>query len=198
MRARSLLPVALAAAAAASGCTCSGDVFQRMESQRKYLPYQENELFEDGRAMRAPPEGTVPREVLKRSELPAAGKTPEGTVITRIPLPITPEVMARGRKRFDIFCATCHGLLGDGNSMVARNMSVRPPPSLHDFAGRPVGFYFDVITDGFGLMPSYRRELPVEDRWAVVAYLLALQRSQRAPLAQAPPDERERLTGGGR
>lgn len=195
MRARLLLVAALAAS---SGCTCSSDVFQRMESQRKYLPYQENELFEDGRAMRAPPEGTVPREVLKRSPLPAGGKTPEGSVITRIPVAVTAEVMARGRKRFDIYCATCHGLLGDGDSMVARNMSVRPPPSLHDFAGKPVGWYFDVITEGYGLMPSYRQELSTEDRWAVVAYLLALQRSQRAPLAQAPPEERARLSGGTR
>ena len=195
MRARLLLVAALAGA---SGCTCSSDVFHRMEAQPKYLPYQENELFEDARAMRAPPAGTVPREVLKRSPLPAGGRTPEGSVITRIPVAVTPEVMARGRKRFDIYCAACHGLLGDGNSMVARNMSVRPPPSLHDFAGRPVGWYFDVITEGFGLMPSYRQELSTEDRWAVVAYLMALQRSQRAQLAQAPPEERTRLTGGAR
>jgi len=181
---------------AASGCTCTSDVFQRMESQKKYLPYQENELFSDGRAMRSPPPGTVPREVLQRSPLPAGGKTPEGDVITRIPLAVTAEVMARGQKRFDIYCATCHGLLGDGDSMVARNMSVRPPPSLHDFAGRPVGWYFDVITEGYGLMPSYRQELSTEDRWAVVAYLLALHRSQRATLAQVPAEERAKLTGG--
>ena len=198
MRAPLLLGLLLAAAlAGASGCTCDSDVFQRMESQKKYLPYQESELFEDGRAMRAPPEGTVPREVLKRSPLPAGGKTPEGTVITRIPLKVTAEVMARGRSRFDIYCATCHGLLGDGDSMVARNMSVRPPPSLHARAGQPVGWYYDVITGGFGLMPSYRQELSAEDRWAVVAYLLALQRSQRAPLAAAPPGERAKLTGAG-
>ena len=196
-RARLAVLASLASALAGTpGCTCSSDVFQRMEAQRKYLPYQENDLFPDGRAMRSPPPGTVPREVLARSAVPAAGRSPEGTVITRIPLAVTPELMARGRKRFDIYCATCHGLLGDGNSMVARNMSVRPPPSLHDFAGRPVGWYFDVVTEGFGLMPSYRQELSTEDRWAVVAYLLALQRSQRAPLAQAPPEERARLTGG--
>ena len=194
MRARLWIVAVLAGA---SGCTCSSDMFQRMETQRKYLPYQENDLFPDGRSMRSPPEGTVPREVLARSSVPAAGKTPEGAVITRIPVPVTPELMARGRKRFDIYCATCHGLLGDGDSMVARNMSVRPPPSLHDRAGRPVGWYFDVISGGFGLMPGYRQELSVEDRWAVVAYLLALQRSQRAPLAAAPPEERARLTGGG-
>ncbi|HEY8211576.1 MAG TPA: cytochrome c [Myxococcaceae bacterium] len=187
-----------AALALLPGCTCSTDVFQRMEAQPKYLPYQESGLFEDGRAMRAPPEGTVPREVLKRSPLPAGGKTPEGAVITRIPLAVTAEVMARGQKRFDIYCATCHGLLGDGDSMVARNMSVRPPPSLHDFAGKPVGWYFDVITQGYGLMPSYRQELSTEDRWAVVAYLLALQRSQRTPLEQAPPEARARLSGGTR
>lgn len=182
--------------AAAPACTCSSDVFARMESQKKYLPYQENELFEDGRAMRSPPPGTVPREWLQRTLVPASGKTADGTVLTRIPVNVTPAVMARGKKRFEIICATCHGLLGDGNSMVARNMSVRPPPSLHARAGQPVGWYFDVISDGYGLMPAYKHEISAEDRWAIVAYLLALQRSQRATLDHAPPDVRAQLTGG--
>ena len=104
-------------------------------------------------------------------------------------------MLQTGRKRFEIICATCHGLVGDGRSLVARNMSLRPPPSLHDYASRPDGYIYQVITRGFGLMPSYSAELPVEERWAVVAYVRALQLSQRSNLAASPPAVRARLQG---
>lgn len=188
----------LAALCGLGACTCREDVFQRMESQRKYLPYQESELFADGRAMRPPPPGTVPRELLLRGAIPAAGKTAGGAVIARMPIDVAPEVMARGKKSFEIICATCHGLVGDGDSMVARKMALRPPPSLLALPEHPVGWYFDVITYGFGLMPNYRYELKPEDRWAVVAYVLALRRSQKATLADVPPEERSALMGGSR
>jgi mono/diheme cytochrome c family protein len=181
--------------AAGAGCTCSPEVFHRMVTQRKYLPYQQNELFPDGRAMRPPPAGTVPREWLRRAAVPASGFTADGSFLARIPVEVTPALMARGQQRFEIVCATCHGLLGDGESMVARNMSLRPPPSLHALPDRPVGWYFDRISEGVGLMPAYKHEVSAEDRWAIVAYVLALQRSRRATLEQAPPDVRARLTG---
>jgi mono/diheme cytochrome c family protein len=171
---------------------CSGDPLQKMKSQPKYLPYQENPLFQDGRAMRQPPEGTVPRERLVGMAVPA-GATPDGHFLATIPISITPELMARGQKRFTIHCAVCHGVLGDGVSMVSRNMALRPPPSLHDFRDRPDGFFYDVITNGYGLMASYANEIPEQERWAVVAYVRALQRSQNATLQQVPAAEQQRL-----
>jgi mono/diheme cytochrome c family protein len=90
-------------------------------------------------------------------------------------------------------CAVCHGLLGDGDSLVAKNMSQRPPPSLHQRVRLEDGHYFQVVSRGFGLMPAYASELTVEERWAIVAYLRALQLSQNARPDLVPPQERERL-----
>jgi mono/diheme cytochrome c family protein len=98
-----------------------------------------------------------------------------------------------GRKRFDITCATCHGPVGDGDSIVARQMALRPPPSLHLYVDKPPGYIYEVITKGFGLMASYAAEIPVRERWAVVSYVRALQISQASPLDMAPPDERAKL-----
>ena len=108
----------------------------------------------------------------------ATGRGADGKVLTRVPIPVTRELLERGRGRFEINCAVCHGYLGDGVSLVARNMSLRPPPSLLARAQQPDGWYFQVMSEGFGVMPSYASHLTVEDRWAVVAYLRALQLSQ--------------------
>lgn len=202
-----LRPEALAGLAALSLSACTqpdhSHVFQRMEIQDdKFLPYTENDLFQDGRAMRPLMEGTVPRERLATLAIPhegggpSAGQPGTGNYLTKIPVEVTPELMARGHKRFDITCATCHGIVGDGDSMVAANMSLRPPPSLMNYVNRPPGYIFDVITHGHGLMASYANEIPVMDRWGVVAYVQALQRSQTASLDQVPADERGKLTGG--
>ncbi len=110
-----------------------------------------------------------------------------------IPLPVTRQLLELGRKRFDITCATCHGPVGDGNSIVATQMSLRPPPSLHKYSDRAPGYIFEVITKGFGLMASYAAEMTIEERWAVVAYVRALQLSQGATLDHIPPAERARL-----
>jgi mono/diheme cytochrome c family protein len=108
-------------------------------------------------------------------------------------VPVTPELLQLGRKRYDVFCAVCHGVLGDGQGPVARNMSIRPPPSLLQIGQRPDGFFFAAITEGYGYMPSYRPWLGDEERWAVVAYVRALQLSQGARIEQVPPDVRARL-----
>ena len=174
--------------AALLACACGDDPLQRMIKQPKARPYEDT--------MSSPPPGTVPieRELgpveLLTGRVAAA---PDAGYAARIPLAIDRAALERGRKRFEIICATCHGLAGDGQSIVARNMSLRPPPSLHAFADRPDGFFFAVVTDGFGLMPSYRAELTVRERWEVVAYVRALQRSQAARLADAPAGERARL-----
>jgi len=120
-----------------------------------------------------------------------------GKPLPRLPLPVTRELLALGRHHFDVACAVCHGLVGDGESLVARNMSLRAPPSLHLKAQNPDGWFYQVIAQGFGLMPSYASHLTVEERWAVVAYLRALQLSQAARLDTVPPAERARLQQGG-
>src|SRR5215475_16191633 len=111
-----------------------------------------------------------------------------GELLTQIPIPVTAELLARGRHRFEIVCSTCHGLVGNGDSMVADNMATRLPPSLVALGARPVGFFFKAITEGYGLMPSFAGEVPTDERWAVVAYIRALQLSQNAPVSALPAD----------
>jgi mono/diheme cytochrome c family protein len=110
-------------------------------------------------------------------------------------MPVTRELLELGRKRFDITCATCHGPLGDGNSIVATQMSLRPPPSLllQRYVEKPSGYLYEVATKGFGLMASYAAELDVKERWAVVAYIRALQLSQSATVEDVPPAKRGEL-----
>jgi mono/diheme cytochrome c family protein len=147
--------------------------------------------------MRHPPEGTVPYRSAVDPVL-GTGLGPDGRPVAESPVAVDAKLLARGRARFDVFCAACHGVLGDGESQVALNMSLRKPPSLHQFRDVPDGHFFRVMTSGFGLMPSYAAELSVEDRWAVVAYVRALQLSQHATLDRLPPDARERLQKEGR
>ena len=182
---------AIAAFALLAAC---GDttIFDPMERQPKARGYAANPFFEDGRAMRQPPAGTVPRERIVQNPALTRG-TVDGKDVTEIPIPLTRAALDLGHRKFDIYCATCHGLVGDGRSPVAANMSLRLPPNLHDRAGMPVGHYYQVVSNGFGLMPGYSAELNVEERWAVIAYLRALQLSQNAPLALAPEPVRERL-----
>jgi mono/diheme cytochrome c family protein len=182
---------------------CADEALQRMKKQPKGLPYRPSALFDDGRLMRDPPLHTVARERelgsaewMTGRKASEAGGRPDGPHVQKLPVQVTPELLARGRKRFEITCAACHGFLGDGESMVARNMSLRPPPSLHALGGRPAGYLFEVQTQGYGLMPSFGQELSTSERWAVVAYVQALQRSQRASLQDAPERERAKLISG--
>ena len=186
------LTYAILVTIALSACTCED--IDPMRRQPKYKAYQENPMFTDGRAMRTPPEGTVSREhVLGSIELTEGGT--EAQPVTKIPIPVDTALLKLGRSRFEITCAACHGILGDGDSIVARNMSLRPPVSLRGspYSERSVGSYYRTITYGFGLMASYSSELSVRERWAVVAYIKALQRSQSATLADVPAEERAKL-----
>jgi mono/diheme cytochrome c family protein len=195
---RAFLPLA-AAVAVLGGCTCgdlsSSQILQRMETQEKYLPYRSNDLFADGRSMRTPPEGTIPRERLVGHPDIATGEL-NGQPVAEIPVPVTQELLVRGRHRYEIVCATCHGLVGNGDSMVADNMATRLPPSLVALTDKPAGFFYKAITLGFGLMPSFAGEIPMDERWAVVAYVRALQLSQNAPVQSLPEDVQRRLREG--
>jgi mono/diheme cytochrome c family protein len=186
--------LALAAAALAlSGC----EVFDPMITQQKVKPYRESEFWPDHISMRAPQPGTVAREDALALEV-SSGRGADGKVLTRVPVPVTRALLETGRKRFDVNCAVCHGYLGDGDSLVAKNMSLRKPPSLLARAAQPDGWYFQVMSEGFGLMPSYASVIPVEERWAIVAYVRALQLSQSARAADLAPADRAKLDGEGR
>ena len=189
-RKTSLLLVALSAAALLAGCR------QDMHDQPKYIPLRESDFYSDHRSAREPVEGTVARGHLDDDELLDTGKV-NGQDATEFPWPVTSEVMARGRERFDIYCAPCHDRAGTGDGMIVRR-GYRRPPSYHIDRLRqaPVGHFFDVITNGFGAMPDYRDQVPVADRWAIIAYVRALQASQSAPLAAVPPAERGKLGAG--
>jgi mono/diheme cytochrome c family protein len=163
-----------------------------MQQQQKVEAYEASTYFADGLGMRRPPEGTVPYQKSLEPAV-ARGLGPDGRPVQAIPVAVDAKLLARGRTRFDVHCAVCHGVLGDGESQVALNMSLRRPPSLHLYRDVTDGYLFGVVSNGFGLMPSYAAELSVEDRWAVVAYVRALQLSQNAPLELLPPDEQARL-----
>ena len=108
---------------------------------------------------------------------------------------LTPQLLTTGRKKYDIHCALCHGLVGDGQSQVALNMSLRKPPSLHLYRDVSDGYLYQVITQGFGLMTNYAAELTPEERWGVVGYVRALQLSQHATTAQVPAENLKQLQG---
>jgi len=138
--------------------------------------------------MRHPPEGTVPRSRPMVAPEVGAGVR-DGVLVDRVPVPVTRALVLRGQSRYEIFCATCHGSTGSGNTQVAENMRLRPPPPLvlppvRDY---PAGRIFRAVSEGYGLMRAYDAELSLDDRWAVVAYVQALQLSQQVALDALPP-----------
>jgi hypothetical protein len=159
-----------------------------MHDQPKYEPLEPAALFSDGTSARPLVEGTIARGQLSEDELFTTGKS-GGALSTEFPYAVTREMVDRGHERYDIFCAPCHDRAGTGSGMVVRR-GYRQPPSLHDqrLKDAPVGHFFDVMTNGFGMMPDYRAQVPVADRWAIAAYLRALQASNagQQPPAAAP------------
>lgn len=181
-----LLALALAA--------CSPKMsLQAMASQPRYEPYEASAFFANGTSARPLVDGTVPRGYLREADLLNTGQV-DGEAADLFPFPITAEVMARGQERYNIFCAPCHDAAGTGNGVVVRR-GFSPPGSLHAdrLRAAPAGYFFDVITNGFGAMPSYAQPVRPRDRWAIVAYIRALQLSQNAAWDDVPPDARERL-----
>jgi hypothetical protein len=181
---------------ALAGLLFAGACRQDMQNQPKYIPLRESDFYADHRSERPIIDGTVARGHLDEDELLYAGKV-NGQDATEFPFPVTREVLARGQERFNIFCAPCHDRTGRGNGMVVRR-GYRQPPSYHIDRLRqaPVGHFFDVITNGFGAMPDYRSQIPVADRWAIIAYIRALQLSGHATLNEVPPEERNKLAPG--
>ncbi len=186
------LAVAALAASSMAGAGCRQD----MHNQPKYKPLRQSDLFADGRASRPQVEGTVARGQFSADSLLTTGKV-AGQVADAFPFAIDRTRLDRGRQRFDIFCSPCHGRTGDGRGLVVLRGYRQPPAFTIDrLRAQPAGYFFDVITNGFGAMPDYRTQIPVEDRWAIVAYLRALQLSGHATIDDVPQSERGRLEGG--
>jgi mono/diheme cytochrome c family protein len=166
---------------------------QDMHDQPKYIPLRESTFFNDARSARPFVQGTVARGELREDTLLYTGKM-NGADATMFPFPVDEKVMARGQERFNIYCSPCHGRTGLGDGMVVRRGYRRPPSYLDDrLLGAPVGHFFDVISNGFGAMPDYAAQIKAEDRWAIVAYVRALQMSGHATLADVPADQRGKI-----
>jgi hypothetical protein len=159
-----------------------------MAQQPKNRPLSPSDFFTDGRSARPLVENTVARG----SVLEDAMAVPKDS--NTFPLPLNQELLERGENRYKVFCAPCHGLQGDGNGMVAMR-GMKHPPSYHQDRLRqvPNGYIYDVITNGFGAMFGYSAQIAPHDRWAIVAYLRALQLSRNAKISDLPPDVREKV-----
>ena len=169
-----------------------------MYDQPRYKPYEASDFFDDGTSARPLVAGTVPRRDPRErgqwsDELFTTGKT-AGKLAETLPFAVDRSVLERGQERFRIFCTPCHGELGDGRGMIVRR-GFNPPPSFHtdELRNKPVGHFFDVMTRGYGTMYSYASRIPARDRWAIAAYIRALQLSQHALAADLPPEDRSQL-----
>ena len=173
---------------AAAGC----QIQQDMAHQPKNKPLSPSAFFDDGRSERPALENTVARGSIADDDL----FVPKDS--NAFPLPLTPQLLNRGRERYRIFCTPCHGVQGDGNGMVAMR-GMKHPPTYHQQRLRevPNGYVYDVITNGFGAMLGYSAQIPPSDRWAIIAYVRALQLSRNAPVSELPPALRDKLNAGG-
>jgi len=169
-------------------------VWWDMKKQDKYKPQAESAFFADGRTSRAPVEGAVAQELYRPDSAFSTGINPDGTYVARNPLPITKETLAEGQRKFDIYCAPCHDRTGSGRGIVPAK-AVWVPGNLHD--ERIVNFVdgelYHVIANGRRSMPGYRYQISEKDRWAIVAYIRALQRSWRGTMDDVPPELQSRI-----
>lgn len=166
---------------------------QDMHDQPKYSALEASAFFPDNSSARPPIEGTVARGQL-REDLALYTGTINDEPVNFFPFPIDDQIMARGRERFEVYCSPCHGRTGAGDGMIVQRGFSRPP-RLDDQRLRdaPVGYFFGVITNGFGAMPDHAAQIKVEDRWAIVAYIRALQLASSATVDDVPPADRGRL-----
>jgi len=184
-----VLGLLLTALVVAAGCRVDMHVTPR------YNPLSPSTFFADGRSERPEVAGTVPHGELRTDELLYTGKI-NGVVANEFPFPITRQDLERGRERFNIYCAPCHDYTGSGHGVVVQR-GLQQPTSYHSTKLRdaPVGHFFEVITNGFGVMYSYATRVTPEDRWRIAAYIRALQLSQNATLNDVPADQRGQLGG---
>jgi mono/diheme cytochrome c family protein len=181
-----------------SGCR------SEMYEQPRYEPYEPSAFFDDGTSARPLVAGTVPRDDPRGG--PPAGASVDvfysgwekGRLAETIPFPVDAAVLRRGQERYRIYCIPCHGESGDGRGMIVRRGFNPPPPYFSEELRRqPIGHFFDVMTRGYGTMYSYAARIPPRDRWAIAAYIRALQLSQHAVAAELPPEDRDKLPAAG-
>ncbi len=174
-------------AIAGAGCR------QDMHDQPKYKPFRESELFADKRSARPFVAGTVARGTLREDEAFFTGKVGKDFV-TEIPVKVTAELLARGQSEYQVFCSPCHGRTGRGDGMIVQR-GFKKPTSYHVDRLRqmPIGYFYDVVTNGFGAMSDYSAQVPPADRWAIAAYVRTLQYSQYAPASDVPAEKHPEL-----
>jgi mono/diheme cytochrome c family protein len=184
------LTASIALALSLAGCR------QDMQDQPKFIPLRPSSFFVDGRSERPLIDGTVARGHLNDDTALYTGKGADGKALDTFPFAITKEVVERGQARFNVYCAPCHDRTGSGDGMIVKR-GYHKPPSYHIDRLRqvPNGYIYDVITSGFGAMPDYAAQIPPRDRWAIVAYVRALQMSQNASIDDVPADARGQLGG---
>ena len=180
-RATGSVAALLVAISLLSGCRLD------MHVQPRQNPLSRSDFFTDQRSERPPVEGTVARGQLQEDTYFYTGKIGNNPG-DYMPFPVTKEVLDRGRERYNIFCTPCHSRVGDGNGFIPSRGFARQPPSFHieRLQKAPLGYFYDVITNGFGIMPDYASQIPPRDRWNIVAYIRALQLSQNATRADVP------------
>ena len=165
-----------------------------MDSQPKYKAQSKSEFFVDGSTMRQPVEGTIARDELREDDAYYRGMDKKGNFIRKNPVELTENGLNRGQERFGIYCAVCHGAVGDARSIMVEKQYL-PPPSFHQdrIRNMPDGEIFNIISNGIRNMPSYKNQIPVEDRWLIIQYLRALQKSQNARIDDIPLGMREEI-----
>ncbi len=180
--------------AAGSGLALLTGCRQDMHDQPKYKPYAQSSFWPDQRSARPAIDGAVARGKLKTDTRLWKGRAADGTFITEIPMPVTKALLERGQQRFNIYCTPCHGRTGEGEGMIVQR-GFKHPPTYHSdrLRQQPPGYIFDVISNGFGSMVSYASRIPMEDRWAITAYVKVLQFSQNATTADVPEADRGRI-----
>ena len=190
MRNRNVAALALATGLALTGCR------QDMHDQPRYKPLAESTFFNDHRASRPKVDGTVARGHLRVDTALYTGKQGDQD-IDFFPFPITRDDLTRGQQRFNIYCSPCHSRVGDGGGLVVLRGFRQPPSYFTDKLKKaPVGHFFDVMSNGFGSMPSYGSRVPPDDRWRIAAYIRVLQFSEHARIDDVPPEKRPEIDKG--
>src|ERR1700689_5747151 len=169
-----------------------------MQDQPKYRPQRPRKFFADGRSERQPVEGTVARGALEEDTAFYEGKDAAGKDIADFPIAVDKTVIVRGQQRYDVYCSPCHGRIGNGLGMIVRR-GFKQPPSYHidPLRDAPVGHFYDVISNGYGAMLNYASQVQPRDRWAIVAYIRALQYSENANINDLPAEARARVPATG-
>jgi mono/diheme cytochrome c family protein len=183
------LAIAVAALSLGAGTACRQD----MHDAPRYDTLEKSDFFADQRTARPLIDGTVARGQLRADDAFYTGKN-GALLVAELPMPVTKQLLTRGQDRFNVYCSPCHSKTGLGDGMVVRR-GYKQPPSFHEarLRAQPVGYFYDVITRGFGQMPDYAAQIQPQDRWAVAAYIRALQLSQHATVADVPEADRPKL-----